>query len=93
MKWTRNRENIEVHAHDVAHRDVPRTLFPMPVFAGPSLKNHRDELFCVRANHLFTVLTSYGPMRCNSRIQNAVARVFDIGFQLCVFIAGLWRTL
>ena len=68
--------------------DMPRTLLiPMPVFAGPSLKNHRDELFCVRANHLFTVLTSCGPTRCNSRIQGAVARVLDIGFQNATWMA------
>ena len=43
VTWTRNRENIEAHAHNVALRDMPRTAFPIPVFAVPGLKNHQHS--------------------------------------------------
>ena len=43
FKQARNRENIEAHAHNVALRDMPRTAFPIPVFAVPGLKNHQHS--------------------------------------------------
>ena len=64
---------IEMHANDMASRDMLRTVDPMTLFAVSGLESHRGEPICLHTDLFFSCHEELWAHECCGRMQPSLS--------------------